>query len=452
MTNVTPCLWSLLDNASLHVIYASPAIANDMRSFMMQRSLLDLMHPDEVELARLDLARFVQSKSLHGSVTRCRLRNLLGYKPSSDASCAGSDAHWLVVDVVLYAATDRQLLAFFHVDPGSLSIRHSVACGETYFNDADSNELVRSIMDSPSSPTNNNSTQRFLHIFDSRTKTSLLSWPERYHHETTLASLLNHTSNASCFSSSHQRTPIGTLAFADHIIIPYGCITFVLTHDATAAQANSFVPQQRLAPLSHNANEPCKLPGLHTTLPHLAEESFFGSAPIKRHHASLLFDGVSKPFIPYARRNVHQDVIDPPQQPQRKRRHSSSPKTHHPSVAQNRCESCGTDSSPEWRKGPSGHKTLCNACGLRYSRSVARKEKMAHQQQQQQQQQHHHHHHQQYRGATRYSAPSSPVSSCSSSSSSSASSSPTSASGPVPHYNMKPFYDPHQRYDPIFRF
>ncbi|RKP05948.1 hypothetical protein THASP1DRAFT_25645 [Thamnocephalis sphaerospora] len=36
------------------------------------------------------------------------------------------------------------------------------------------------------------------------------------------------------------------------------------------------------------------------------------------------------------------------------------------------CESCGTMRSPEWRRGPSGHKTLCNACGLRYSRSLAR--------------------------------------------------------------------------------
>lgn len=27
------------------------------------------------------------------------------------------------------------------------------------------------------------------------------------------------------------------------------------------------------------------------------------------------------------------------------------------------CESCGTVNSPEWRKGPSGNKSLCNACG-----------------------------------------------------------------------------------------
>ncbi|PVV01101.1 hypothetical protein BB560_004494 [Smittium megazygosporum] len=35
-----------------------------------------------------------------------------------------------------------------------------------------------------------------------------------------------------------------------------------------------------------------------------------------------------------------------------------------------KCLSCGVTHSPEWRKGPEGVKTLCNACGLRYSRSL----------------------------------------------------------------------------------
>ena len=34
----------------------------------------------------------------------------------------------------------------------------------------------------------------------------------------------------------------------------------------------------------------------------------------------------------------------------------------------------GTLDSPEWRKGPNGPKTLCNACGLRW----AKKEKKKH--------------------------------------------------------------------------
>ncbi|KAI5785933.1 hypothetical protein EDC01DRAFT_662132 [Geopyxis carbonaria] len=34
------------------------------------------------------------------------------------------------------------------------------------------------------------------------------------------------------------------------------------------------------------------------------------------------------------------------------------------------CTDCGTLESPEWRKGPKGPKTLCNACGLRWAKFV----------------------------------------------------------------------------------
>lgn len=37
------------------------------------------------------------------------------------------------------------------------------------------------------------------------------------------------------------------------------------------------------------------------------------------------------------------------------------------------CTDCGRVDSPEWRKGPLGPKTLCNACGLRWAKKVKRK-------------------------------------------------------------------------------
>lgn len=33
------------------------------------------------------------------------------------------------------------------------------------------------------------------------------------------------------------------------------------------------------------------------------------------------------------------------------------------------CTHCGTTKTPQWREGPAGPKTLCNACGIRYRRS-----------------------------------------------------------------------------------
>lgn len=37
------------------------------------------------------------------------------------------------------------------------------------------------------------------------------------------------------------------------------------------------------------------------------------------------------------------------------------------------CADCGTLDSPEWRKGPKGPKTLCNACGLRWAKKEKRR-------------------------------------------------------------------------------
>ncbi|GAA5922251.1 hypothetical protein JCM3775_005673 [Rhodotorula graminis] len=41
------------------------------------------------------------------------------------------------------------------------------------------------------------------------------------------------------------------------------------------------------------------------------------------------------------------------------------------------CRDCGTVESPEWRKGPDGPKSLCNACGLRYAKLVSKTKKEA---------------------------------------------------------------------------
>ena len=43
----------------------------------------------------------------------------------------------------------------------------------------------------------------------------------------------------------------------------------------------------------------------------------------------------------------------------------------HSSAGEKRCTFCGRCSSPEWRRGPQGNRTLCNACGLRYARSIS---------------------------------------------------------------------------------
>ncbi|XP_015688677.2 GATA transcription factor 5-like [Oryza brachyantha] len=38
----------------------------------------------------------------------------------------------------------------------------------------------------------------------------------------------------------------------------------------------------------------------------------------------------------------------------------------HPGPGDRRCSHCGVQKTPQWRAGPEGAKTLCNACGVRY--------------------------------------------------------------------------------------
>lgn len=40
------------------------------------------------------------------------------------------------------------------------------------------------------------------------------------------------------------------------------------------------------------------------------------------------------------------------------------------SVRYGGCHMCGITESPEWRKGPDGLNTLCNACGLQYAKKL----------------------------------------------------------------------------------
>ena len=38
---------------------------------------------------------------------------------------------------------------------------------------------------------------------------------------------------------------------------------------------------------------------------------------------------------------------------------------------------CGVTETPEWRRGPAGDHTLCNACGLHYAKSLKKQKKEA---------------------------------------------------------------------------
>ncbi|CAH9133437.1 unnamed protein product [Cuscuta epithymum] len=58
----------------------------------------------------------------------------------------------------------------------------------------------------------------------------------------------------------------------------------------------------------------------------------------------------------------------PPAKKQRKRaaQPGGGGEAHHLQPQSRRCNHCGVQKTPQWRAGPQGAKTLCNACGVRY--------------------------------------------------------------------------------------
>ncbi|KAI8804653.1 GATA zinc finger-domain-containing protein, partial [Cladochytrium replicatum] len=38
-----------------------------------------------------------------------------------------------------------------------------------------------------------------------------------------------------------------------------------------------------------------------------------------------------------------------------------------------RCHSCNISETPEWRRGPDGARTLCNACGLHFAKLMRKR-------------------------------------------------------------------------------
>lgn len=280
-------MWAILTKDELRFIY------NSFNMKLKGISLFDLIHPEEIYLAKKDLCQFMKSKLLAGSVTKCRLKDY--------AQRHIHYASWIVVDIIMYVATEDLVLAFFHQEKDTM-------CGMIH---SDIKQDILTSFQSFSLP--NKPQQRMLYILDNQTKTMIQSWPEHCPHEI-LDDRPVSPGIVSCFRCVQQ--PFRMTRNGLHVqslYIDYGSISFIIT----------FIENKR--------SDIYKIP-----------------SKLSNHYR-------------YSKNYFMEDIK------------SEEHRFY-------KCQSCGTQSSPEWRRGPSGHKTLCNACGLRYSRLMARQEKMAQQQ------------------------------------------------------------------------
>ncbi|KAI8884988.1 GATA-domain-containing protein [Backusella circina FSU 941] len=312
---------------------------------LLSQSVLQFIHPDEVKLAETDLFNFKNVKGLAGAVTRCRLRNILS--PERDS--------WVITDVVMYIASNKTILALFHNKPHEYERPSTkLCCG------SDNNYLVEpsSILNTLqrySLPIQNQNPFYIFQIYNTNSQKVVVSWPplhsinppnKAYQQEQQSRSedfaqlVLSMTqdlvrnelkkssrtsrSNVICMHHSNASStaiiePYG-LYDIERIVICYGNITFGLFQVKAREQ---LYKTQDLILLQENE----RILNLGKTRKKKTTETTTMTACWKGR-----FD-----------------------------------------ASRRKCVNCHTSNSPEWRRGPAGHKKLCNACGLRYARSMAKK-------------------------------------------------------------------------------
>ncbi|KIP05026.1 hypothetical protein PHLGIDRAFT_92699 [Phlebiopsis gigantea 11061_1 CR5-6] len=122
----TRCYWALL-SSDLRFVYLDPVLQShlsEQADDLVGRPLLQFVHPDEQTSARNDLGGVLESRTLHGSVTRVRysrlsrVRRMLGHQGRghdwSDAEKIALDDNYMAVDIVINWAADGVVLCFIH--------------------------------------------------------------------------------------------------------------------------------------------------------------------------------------------------------------------------------------------------------------------------------------------------------------------------------------------------
>jgi hypothetical protein len=101
--------------------------------------------------------------------------------------------------------------------------------------------------------------------------------------------------------------------------------------------------------------------------PTSATAPHFPDAAGAAYHSHYPYEGAAG--VPFGRLASNENTPTPP----RATGGSTRPLVRPPGDV-DKCRGCGTRESPEWRKGENGVKDLCNACGLKLARAVAKRE------------------------------------------------------------------------------
>ncbi|KAJ7494684.1 hypothetical protein B0H11DRAFT_2002973 [Mycena galericulata] len=485
----TRCYWSLL-SANLQFIYLDPVLAHHLDTEAQElvgKSLITFVHPDEQSSAQQDLGSVLDSRTLHGSVTRVRFSRLsrvrreLGYQgpPSSwsDGDKIALDSNYMAVDIVINWAAEGVVLCFIHaivdLSPDDNDQTHKTGwtnwCG-TPVMDKEQIALLfrRLIVCAPApklTPVNN---RVFQILSNQQSRPLLISWPPDHGNGPSgrdFAKLaedvqigpgapIGNEAKTSCTRRYKALQTLPALAGeVESIFIPHGSVIFAC-HKVNSPSRNTATPPANMQQIAYNTpnysgqtpyyeqqNSSYSLPPLsapsvpYSYLTQSAQPSSSVSAPYspprwaQSEQPSGTYGGQWPSSSPqgHSTSNLRSGSYPPPQGQQWPSQPPSygettntngptfqrplSPAYGYPSPSDEanspatdtvppprrrvspgsgresggrsggnrpmgvlKCSSCKATTSPEWRKGPSGKKELCNACGLRYARSRAKKE------------------------------------------------------------------------------
>ncbi|KAJ7227138.1 hypothetical protein GGX14DRAFT_548057 [Mycena pura] len=485
----TRCYWALL-SSSLQFIYLDPVLAYHLGSEAQElvgKSLITFVHPDEQSSAQQDLGSVLDSRTLHGSVTRVRFSRLsrvrreLGYQgplpPWSDAEKIALDANYMAVDIVINWAAEGVVLCFIHaivdLNPSDNDELRKTDwtnwCGTPVMDQEQVQLLFRRLI--VCIPQLSNMNRVFQILANEPNRPLLISWPpdQGQGHRPTgrdFAQLVEDvqigpgapSGNEAKTSCTRRYKALQTLPAVagevESIFIPHGSVIFAChkVNSPSRSTATTTANMQQIAynnpsysaqtPYYEQHGPPYSLPPLsapsapYNYLAQSAQSpsvsapyspsrwsqpqaeqpsgSYGGQWSSSSPQTSNLRSGSYPPtqaqqwpsqppsYIdtgntpgptyqrhlspPYAYATPTDDSASPADDvvpaPRRRVSPGSSRESGGSSTRSGgtrpmgvlRCSSCKATTSPEWRKGPSGKKELCNACGLRFARSRAKKE------------------------------------------------------------------------------
>eukprot|EP01098_Paradermamoeba_levis_P013535 TRINITY_DN6194_c0_g1_i1.p1 TRINITY_DN6194_c0_g1~~TRINITY_DN6194_c0_g1_i1.p1 ORF type:complete len:216 (+),score=36.20 TRINITY_DN6194_c0_g1_i1:105-752(+) len=177
--------------------------------------------------------------------------------------------------------------------------------------------------------------------------------PNTYQHAPTAVMMPPSSSrNAGPYYNPHMPTNSALLFSNPAALPPYFAPYLASTHFAsTKIEQKTAVTEEVVG------NRPMTPSGGHRNVYHC-------TSPHQEKEVSVVADDQeeSENSLSFHFHHFHEKTTMPtPRRRRHKTKRNPTDETHH-------CQSCGKSDTPEWRRGPDGFASLCNACGLRYAK------------------------------------------------------------------------------------